>query len=100
MYSEKATKFFKIFTLLLTACTVVKRKVKISQNFVAFSEYMNFNINLEKNGMPEQSSVHFFGLRLSLLANFPGATSMSIPGCMSILESRVYSKLYSFNSKI
>ena len=27
---------------LLTACTVVKSKVKSSQNFVAFSEYMNF----------------------------------------------------------
>ena len=51
-----------------------------------------FNINLEKNGMPEQSSVHFFGLRLSLLANFPVATS--IPECMSIPESRVYLKLY------
>ena len=43
IYSEKATKFYKIFTLLLTVCTVVKSKVKISQNFVAFSEYMNFN---------------------------------------------------------
>ena len=42
IYSEKATKFFEIFTLLLTVCTVVKNKVKISQNFVAFSEYMNF----------------------------------------------------------
>ena len=42
IYSVKATKFFEIFTLLLTVCTVVKSKVKISQNFVAFSEYMNF----------------------------------------------------------
>jgi len=42
IYSEKATKFCKIFTLHLTLCTVVKSKVKISQNFVAFSEYMNF----------------------------------------------------------
>ena len=42
-YSEKATKFCEIFTLLLTVCTVVKSKVKISQNFLAFSEYMNFN---------------------------------------------------------
>ena len=39
IYSEKATKFCEIFTLLLS---VVKSKVKISQNFVAFSEYMNF----------------------------------------------------------
>ena len=46
IYSEKATKFCEIFTLLLTACTVVKSKVKISQNCVAFSEFMNFNINI------------------------------------------------------
>ena len=42
IYSEKATKFCKISTLLLTVCTAVKSKGKISQNFVAFSEYMNF----------------------------------------------------------
>ena len=42
IYSEKATKFCEIFPLLLTVCTVVKSKGKISQNFVAFSEYMNF----------------------------------------------------------
>ena len=43
IYSEKATKFCEIFTLLLTTVHTVKSKVKISQNFVAFSEYMNFN---------------------------------------------------------
>ena len=37
-----ATKFCKIFTLLLSYIVPVKSKVKISQNFVAFSEYMNF----------------------------------------------------------
>ena len=42
MYSEKATKFCEIFTLLLFYVVPVKSKVKISQNFVAFSEYMNF----------------------------------------------------------
>ena len=42
IYSEKATKFCKIFPLLLTVCTEVKSKRMISQNFVAFSEYMNF----------------------------------------------------------
>ena len=42
IHSEKATNFCEIFTLLLTVCTVVKSKVKVSQNFVAFSEYMNF----------------------------------------------------------
>ena len=54
-YSEKAMKFCEIFPLLLTVCTVVKSKGKISQNFVAFSEYMNFKKfrgdpkNFEKN---------------------------------------------------
>ena len=42
-YSEKATKFCEIFTLLLSYVVPVKRKVKISQNWVAFSEYMNFS---------------------------------------------------------
>ena len=40
IYSEKATIFCEIFTLLLTVCTVVKSKVKISQIFEAFSEYV------------------------------------------------------------
>ena len=35
IYSEKATKFCAVHT--------VKSKGKISENFVAFSEYMNFN---------------------------------------------------------
>ena len=48
MYSEKATKFCKIFTLLLTGTTEDKSKVKISQNFVAFSEYMNFTTFIEQ----------------------------------------------------
>ena len=46
IYSEKATKFCEIFALLidllLSYIVPVKSKVKISQNFVAFSEYMNF----------------------------------------------------------
>ena len=42
IYSEKATKFREIFPLLLTRVHTVKSKGKISQNFVAFSEYMNF----------------------------------------------------------
>ena len=40
--SEKTTKFYEIFTLLLSYVVPVKSKMKISQNFVAFSEYMNF----------------------------------------------------------
>ena len=42
IYSEKATKFCEISTFMLIVCTVVKSKVEISQNYVAFSEYMNF----------------------------------------------------------
>ena len=44
IYSEKATKFCEIFPLLLSAVHTVKSKGKISQNFVTFSEYMNFHI--------------------------------------------------------
>ena len=39
IYSDKATKFCEISTLLLF---YVKSKVEISQNFAAFSECMNF----------------------------------------------------------
>ena len=42
IYSEEATKFYEISTLLLTVTTYDKSKVEILQNFVAFSEYMNF----------------------------------------------------------
>ena len=42
IYSEKATKFCEISTLLLSYVVPVNSKVKILQNFLAFSEYMNF----------------------------------------------------------
>ena len=42
IYVEKATKLCKIFTLLLSYVVPVKIKVKILQNYVALSEYMNF----------------------------------------------------------
>ena len=44
VYSEKATKFCELSTLLSTVHTG-KIKVGILQNFVAFSEYMNFTVN-------------------------------------------------------
>ena len=43
IYSEKATKFYKISTILLTGITLDKIKVEISQHSLAFSEYMNFS---------------------------------------------------------
>ena len=49
VYSEKATKFCEIFTLLLTTVNTDKSKVKISQNVVAFFEYMNFNVTAMNN---------------------------------------------------
>ena len=58
IYSEKATKFCEIFTLLLSYVVQVKSKVKISQNSVAFSEYtMNFMVFRSKMG---PSKVHIF----------------------------------------
>ena len=49
VYSEKATKFCEIFTLLLTTVHTDKSKVKISQNVVVFFEYMNFNVTAMNN---------------------------------------------------
>ena len=49
IYSEKATKFCEIFTLLLTKVHTVKSKEKISQSFVAFSEFMNFTNIFQKS---------------------------------------------------
>ena len=40
----KATKSCEIFPLILTTVHTVKSKGKISQNFSAFSEYMNFKL--------------------------------------------------------
>ena len=46
IYSEKATKFCEISTLLLSICTEDKSKVEILQNFVAFSEYWILNLDI------------------------------------------------------
>ena len=46
IHSEKATKFCEISTLDLSYVVTVKSTVEISQNFVAFSEYMNFTQEL------------------------------------------------------
>ena len=43
IYSEKVINFCKISTILLSHVVLVKSKFKILQNFVAFSQYMNFN---------------------------------------------------------
>ena len=46
IYSEKATKLCEIFPLPLTTIHTFKSKGKISQNFVAFTEYMNCKLNI------------------------------------------------------
>ena len=43
IYFEKTKKFCEISTIDLSYGVQVKYTVEISQNFVAFSEYMNFN---------------------------------------------------------
>ena len=43
IYSEKAIDFCKISTVDLSYVVTVKSTVEILQNFVAYSEYMNFN---------------------------------------------------------
>ena len=43
IYPEKATKYSEISTLILSYVVPVKSKVDILLNFVAFSDYMNFN---------------------------------------------------------
>ena len=40
--SEKVTNFCETYTLDLSKVVTVKSTVEISQNFVPFSEYMNF----------------------------------------------------------
>ena len=68
IYSEKATKFCEIFPLLLNAVHTVKSKGKILQNFVAFSEYMNFkSLELHKN-----SACHLFDQRCTKMKNVSG----------------------------
>ena len=61
IYSEKATKFCEIFLLLLTTVHTVKSKGKISQNFVAFSECMNFTKSHDTSPLqgPSRQSVFF-----------------------------------------
>ena len=43
LYSEKATNFFKISIVDLSYVVPIKSTVEILQDFVAFSEYINFN---------------------------------------------------------
>ena len=50
IYSEKATKFCEISNVDLSYVVPVQSKVEISQNFVAFSEYMIFINSINRRG--------------------------------------------------
>ena len=64
IYSEKATNFCKISTVDLSYVVTVKSTVEISQNFVAFSEYMNFTTKYKKCGL----RVYALPVRLQCIA--------------------------------
>ena len=49
LYSEKATKFCKISIVDLSHVVQVKSTKEISQNFEAFSEYMNFIVKIDNS---------------------------------------------------
>ena len=65
VYSEKATKFCEISTLLLSTLHTDKSKVEISQNFVAFSEYVNFIAFFRKKRFGKRT-VDFMGMQVSM----------------------------------
>ena len=70
IYSEKATKICKISTLLLTVCITVKSKVETLQNFVAFSEYMNF---IKKSPLENWKIVFVLGSYILWIPWTPGS---------------------------
>ena len=54
IYSEKATKVCEISTVDLSYVVPFKSTVEISQNFVAFSEYMNFKKRVNRCSILQQ----------------------------------------------
>ena len=69
IYSEKAKIFCEISTLLLSVCNVDKSKVEISQNFVAFSEYLNFMYKVTKY-LTEMERTLVYNEQMSDFAHF------------------------------
>ena len=81
MYSEKAIKFCEIFTLLLPSVVRFKIKLRILQNFVAFSEYMNFILSSMSHGLYWGSVVKFL-VWLPRIKNFIQKTKT----CMKVSD--------------
>ena len=59
IYSENATTICEISTVDLTVTTQDKSMVEILQNFVTFSEYMNFNQNAPSERISTHSDLAF-----------------------------------------
>ena len=80
IYSEKAPIFCKISTVDLSYVVTVKSRVEISQNFVAYSEYINFinviydtisQISCEISGDPSEiMSTHIVSWSRQILGRF------------------------------
>ena len=80
IYSEKATIFCEISTIDLSHVLTVKSTVEILQNFVAYSEYMNFiiviydtisQISCEISGDPSEiMSTHIVSWSRQILGRF------------------------------
>ena len=107
IYSEKATKFCEIFTLLLTVCTVVKSKVKISKNRVAFSEYMNFTMAETSNYkfveiLPSRYSwpVQCSGVPLTPISHLPQRFPAKKTTPLILMHSAVYVTVKDFGTKL
>mgnify|MGYP007022695339 CR=1 FL=1 len=97
--SEKATKVCEIFTLLLTTVHTVKRKVKVrwfSQNFMAFSEYMNFIIFSPIANFDDQSLSHSRGPDY---AHYITNSSATLPPNFRLSYGPVFSVFYVLGPK-
>jgi hypothetical protein len=66
-HTDSSLKF--IYSELLTAVHTVKSKGKISQNFVAFSEYMNFIWQLHKED-PYTYFLRIINILICYMVNF------------------------------
>ena len=90
-----ATKLCEIFTLLLSYVVPVKSKVKISQHFVAFSEYMNFT--LESSSQVQSKTRRLVKFLLELIVK-PLAAAFEIFNSVELtFEFRLHSKSHRLN---
>ena len=87
IYSEKATKFCEISTNFLSYVLPVKSKVKISQNFMAFLEYLNFK---KKSKLDWQKQLTMYSQNLHL-GHFHVLQHMNY--CLSLQDQVQFSSL-------